>query len=198
MDAGSEFKTNAFNKHYANVKMYRKSVEIHNSTGIVEIRNRYIRDVLQKYFTSYHTLKWVDIIQKINNNINNTYNRTIKHAPIDVWNRIAKNEQESREAPTKYEIGDRVRLLIQSKDFEKKSTGIYSNQIYNITAIDGLGYRLDGIERKVFGWELKRIDTSDERVNITLRSSPKNISEQRANNKRTNTIARRLSKENLD
>ena len=42
MDAGSEFNNNAFNKHYANVKMYRKSPDIHNSTGIVERRNGYI------------------------------------------------------------------------------------------------------------------------------------------------------------
>src|SRR5690242_12507209 len=73
MDAGSEFNNNAFNSHYSNVKMYRKSPEIHNSTAIVERRNKYIRDVLQKYFTSYNILKWANIIQKINTNINNTY-----------------------------------------------------------------------------------------------------------------------------
>ena len=165
MDAGSEFNNNAFNKHYANVKMYRKSPHIHNSTGIVERRNGYIRDVLQKYFTSYHTLKWVDVLQKINNNINNTYNRTIKHPPVDVWNRHQKNEQEPRESPTKYEAGDRVRLLIQTKDFEKKSTGRYSNEIHNITFIDGLGYRLGGIERKVF--PLRRIRHPND-INISV------------------------------
>ena len=112
MDQGSEFNNNAFNQHYPNVKMYRKNPEIHNSTGIVERRNKYIRDVLQKYFTAYHTLKWVDLLQKINTNINNTYNRTINHAPVDVWDKKEKNEEEPREAPTKYEVGDRVRLLI--------------------------------------------------------------------------------------
>jgi hypothetical protein len=197
MDAGSEFNNNAFNSHYSDVKIYRKSPEIHNSTGIIERRNRYIRDVLQKYFTSYHTLKWVDIIQKINTNINGTYNRSIKHAPKDVWNRTEKNEQEIREAPTKYEVGDRVRLLIQSKDFEKKSTGRYSNEVYTITAIDGLGYRLDNIDRKVFPFELLKVDTSEEQVNVTTRSSPKNIEQQRTTNKKQNTINRRLAKENL-
>lgn len=90
-----------------------------------------------------------------------------------------------------------MRLLINHSDFQKKSTGRYSNEVYTIIDHNGLGYKLDTIERKVFPFELKKVDTTDERISVTTRSSPKNITEQKKNNKKQNTINRRLAKENL-
>jgi hypothetical protein len=191
MDYGREFDNNDFNKYYSIVTMYRKSPEIHNSTGIVERRNSYIRSVLQKYFTGHNTLKWINIIENINGNINNTINRTTQHTPVDIWNGIEKNDELVREPPTQYHVGDTVRLLQQPENFTKKSTGQYSNEIYTITSLDGLGYKLNGVSRKIFNFELKRVDISNDRRNILTRS---NVSTQelRKSNKRLNTIQRRL------
>jgi hypothetical protein len=54
-------------------------------------------------------------------------------------------------------------------------TGRYSNEIYTIIEKQGLGYILDGVEQKVFAFELKSVDASDERIAITTRNSPKTL-----------------------
>jgi hypothetical protein len=191
MDTGKEFDNSTFNKYYSTVKMFRKSPDIHNSTGIVERRNSYIRSVLQKYFTAYHTLKWIDTLQNINDNVNNTINRTTKHTPLDIWNGREKNDEVVRDPPTQYNVGDHVRLLQNQKNFSKNPTGLFSNEVYIIIEKDGLGYRLNSIDRKVFGWELKKVDVSNNRRNILTRSSL-SIQELRKNNKQQNTVNRRL------
>jgi hypothetical protein len=41
-----------------------------------------------------------------------------------------------------YGTGDRVRILIKQTDFQKKSVGRYSNEVYTIIEKQGLGYKL--------------------------------------------------------
>lgn len=210
MDKGTEFNNTAWNNHFSasagtsptqsgrsasSVKMYRKDPTIHTTTGLVERRNGFIRELLQKYFTSYNTLKWVDVIQRINENINTTKNRITKHSPQEIWTRKQSNDEIARPAPTQYEVGQRVRLLINHNIFNKKSTGRYSVIVHTIIKKQGLGYFLDGIKRKVFGWELLPVEITEHRTNLETRSSPRNILEQRTINNRTNRINKILQKE---
>ena len=188
MDQGKEFDNKQWNTHFDGVKMYRKSPLIHTTTGIVERRNGFIRNLLEKYFTAFNTLKWYNIIQHINDNINNTINRTIKHTPKSIWNQNEKNEQDIREPPTQFKVGDTVRILNKEVTFEKASTGNYSNSIYEISRVDGLGYHVLGHRsaEKLFAWQLQKVERVG-RIGIEYEvSSPKHIKQKRLVNKQNN------------
>lgn len=189
-----EFDNKAIKSHFLHCKFYFKDTNNHTLTGIVERRNGFIRSVLQKYLTANKTLKWIDVIQQINSNINKTVNRTIKHTPYEVWTKVHRNDQDARQPPTEFSVGDQVRLWLNKDTFEKKSTGLYSTGVYTVEERSGLGYYLEGYTRKVFGWELKRVDTIERKIRT---DEANNFPDVRKNNKRDNTIERRLIRENL-
>ncbi len=50
---------------------------------MVERFNRTIRDKLNQYFTGYDTHKWIDVIQNLVKNYNNTVHSSIKKTPVE-------------------------------------------------------------------------------------------------------------------
>ena len=156
-DRGTEFGNNQFKTHFKHTKIFYKDPEIFNSSlAIVDRMCLTLRNLLNRYFTAYKTKKYIDVLQKLTDNINNTINSTIKHTPNDIWNGKAINEQTIREVET-LKVGDRVRIRNSSGIFNKKHTSNFSTDIYTVDRIDGLGYRLDGKRRKYFISELLKI-----------------------------------------
>ena len=196
MDAGSEFDNLKFNRYFSSVKMYRKSPKIHTTTGIVEARNHFFRNIIQRYFTSRHTLNWLTDIQNINDNINNSINRTTKETPTDIWNGKSNNNEEIRQKPMQFQVGDAVRLRKKLNTFEKATAGLFSNTVYKISEIIGLGYHLQNYPEKVFNWQLQKINGMEHPVTVTTRAHPKDISMKRKLNKKANRVNRVLK--NLD
>ena len=86
-DKGSEWTKIEKNKEKYNYKMFFKEVDTHRGTGIVDRKIRFWRGLIEKYFTQNNTLNWNDVYQQINNNMNNTENKTTKQKPIDIWDK---------------------------------------------------------------------------------------------------------------
>ena len=186
MDKGVEF--NGIVKTMKPDRVFFKKPNTHTLTSIVERRNRTLRERLERYLTANGTLDWINVIQQLNNNINNSVNRSMKHTPSSIYQRKEKNDMDIREPPTELMIGQKVLILEPHKDIQKKSTGRYSSVVYTIAKKDGLGYRLNGKQGNFFNYQLLPINTSE---NTSIRDT----NELRRINKRNNTIKRRINQE---
>jgi hypothetical protein len=190
-DKGNEFSKIEKNKDKYNYKVFYKEPNTHRGSGIIDRRVRTFRELLEKYFTNKDTLNWIDVYQQINTNINETENRTTKEEPYNIWTEKETSKQIIRkDKPVdKFNIGDYVRVKNINGIFTKNSTGLFSNKIYKIKEISGLGFYVDGIKRKLFPVDVKRVDGDDK--------NNENIEKLRNNNKKNNTIKRRLNKEGI-
>jgi transposase InsO family protein len=69
-----------------------------NQTAIVERTNLRVRKILRQYFLSNNTFKWYNILDKVQDNLNNTYLQVIKSAPNEIW-RPDNNPLTNRDFP---------------------------------------------------------------------------------------------------
>ena len=191
-DKGSEFSKIEKNKDKYNYKMFYKEPNTHRGSGIVDRRVRWFRELLEKYFTQNNTLNWIDVYQQINNNMNNTENKTTKQKPIDIWDKKEKSKQviKTDKPVDTFKVGDYVRIRNDTKGFTKSSTGIFSEKVYRVKEINGLGIYVDGFKRKLFNADVIKVNAP--------RDNHENVAELRKQNKKNNTIKRRLQNEGLN
>ena len=93
--------------------------------SIVERFNRTLKTRLERYFTETKSHKWVDVLQQMTKNINNSVNRSTGFKPSEVTRNNAE-EIKARlysppdiQKPCSLKIGDRVRI-IKGKNFLEK------------------------------------------------------------------------------
>lgn len=170
-----------------------------NSMAMVERFNRTLRERIERYLTQRGDTKWVEALPKILKNYNNTKNGTTGYAPYKVGEeemRDIARKQAIRLAEyfrdvKKYEIGDKVRILLQKSLVEKKSGVRWSKEVYTITKNNGFSYTLDGLSGNYKPYQL--LTSSDEgRSERILRSTVS-----RDANKQEYKAGLRLRRENL-
>lgn len=143
-DRGTEF----INKR---VKDYLKSKGINAYTsqnqdikaGVVERAIRNFKGRLYKYFENKNTLKWIDVYQKIFDNINRSYCRVTKLRPIDVnttnqqdvWDRLFKSQPPSKASKAKFNVGDFVRIPYKRDTFSKGYQINYTDAIKKVVHV---------------------------------------------------------------
>ena len=93
--------------------------------SIVERFNRTLKSRLERYFTESKDHRWVDVLQQMTTNINNSINRSTGFKPSEVTEKNA-DEIKARlypppDNPKKctLKIGDRVRI-VKDKNFLQK------------------------------------------------------------------------------
>ena len=138
-DRGLEFEAREMKKFFDDneiIKHVIYSPGIH--AGVVERANRTIKDRLYRYFHKNKTHRWVDVIDKIVNNINNSVNRTTRMRPNDV---TYNNAQELHERiysgahtkfDPKFESGDIVRINKDKGAFGKGYHPNYTKELFVI------------------------------------------------------------------
>ena len=144
-DKGSEFNNSEFKKFCEenNIILDLFKSDSHK-LGIINRWHRTIKEKLVKYFDSFDTVRWIDIIDKIVYNYNHTKNRGIGYKPVEVNDFIEnmirqkkKLEGENiRENETEYKVGQYVRELNDKNIFDDKMKSKYSNEIYEITKVN--------------------------------------------------------------
>ena len=92
VDKGSEFYNNCFKKwlRYNDIEMH----SIHNEGKLV-VAERFVRTLknkIYKYVTSISKNVFIDKLDDIKNEYNNTYHRTIKMKPVDVEDNSSKKK----------------------------------------------------------------------------------------------------------
>ena len=171
LDKGKEYNNSLFKTHFKDAILFFKEPDIFNSgLAIVDRYCRTFRDIFKRYITAHATTRYISILQKITDNINNTENSTTKHTPNDIWNGIAVNEETQRDT-IKLQQGDTVRIRQNPVEFTKKITPRYSNEVFIIERLDGLGYRLSGKRKKYFVSELLKVESPETLDTVRTRRS---------------------------
>ena len=146
LDSGSEFTNNIVMKwfHDQNIKLYFVVGESHK-LGIINRFHRTLKEKLLKYFIATQQLTWIDVIDEIIKNYNNTKNRTTGFTPAFaskglVQSVIIKNAEyktfdiEENEPIKMDNLGEYCRIKIKKGIFDKSSIK-YSSEIYKIISI---------------------------------------------------------------
>jgi hypothetical protein len=165
VNCDNEFNTTLINNFWKkhNIRVFYSDPDEVNKNSIVERLNRTLRELLHQFrLASQGKRKWYKYLPDLVDNYNNNTHSTIKEKPIDVWNGKAKNRQIINVADyTPFDIGDKVRIRIIKKVFDKGSEINYSKDVYTIRDKTGNKYFLsddNGINlRKGYKpYELKR------------------------------------------
>ena len=129
-DKGSEF-YNAFFKIWLednDIVMYST-----NNEGKSVVAERFIRTLkskIYKYMTSISKNGYIDKLDDIVNEYNNTYHTTIKMKPIDVKdNTYINTDKETNDEDPKFKVGDRVGILKYKNIFAKGYTPNWSEEV---------------------------------------------------------------------
>ena len=141
-DLGSEFNNYIFKEfcqeHNITLDLFKSDS---HKLGIINRWHRTIKEKLSKYFDSYDTTKWIDIIDKIVYNYNHSVNRGIGFKPVDVNDfkenliRETKKAQGNKITYDDFKIDDYVRILNEKTSFDDKLKSKYSNELFQITKV---------------------------------------------------------------
>ncbi len=160
--------------------------------------------------TAYNTKKYIDILDKLVDNYNNTIHSTTKMKPNDVnktkENVISNNQLKNyidvkQEINNNFEIGDFIRILKKRKLFGKGDSEYYSKTLYEIIERNNNKFIIRSNNNKiheVLPFQMKKID-NDLYENPYLKNS--NIDNQKKIIKIDNQIKkhqRKINKEQLD
>ena len=144
-DSGSEFTSGAstewFRKH--DIKTYFWTGDSHR-LGIINRFHRTLKQKLLKYMIATDSTRWIDIMKKLIDNLNNTFNRGIGMTPAEATNPIMTSQiindainktVRIHKSEPSFEIGDLVRVLKKKSIFGKQETN-YSDQVLKIIKVN--------------------------------------------------------------
>ena len=94
---------------------------------------RMLKSKIYKYITSISKNVYIDKLDDIVNEYNNTYHTTIKMKPIDVKdNTYINTDKETNDKDPKVKVGDRVRISKCKNIFAKGYTSNWSEEVFVI------------------------------------------------------------------
>ena len=138
-DNGKEFYNNQVNDllEKNNIKLYStNNSEIKSS--VIERFNRTFKNIMYKKFTENNNTIFYNIIDKLVNEYNNKYHRTIKMTPVEASKKINENKIkqiynfEKTNKIAKFKIGDPVRISLNKNIFEKSYETNWTEEIFVI------------------------------------------------------------------
>ena len=196
-DQGTEF----FNKDLGSflkkhdIKLYFTNSEV--KASIVERFNRTIKEKMWRYFEYSNDYRYIDVLDDLIKNYNNSYHSSIKCAPNKVnlknqsqifFNLYGFNKNEDVE-PYKIDIdlkvGDHVRISKNKKIFDKGYTNNWRNEIFVVDTIlyrDPILFILKDlndeiIEGKFYKEEIQKIyinENKDYKIENIIKTRTKN------------------------
>ena len=131
VNPGSEFYNNDFKKWFKdnNIEMY----STHNEGKSVAAERfiRRLKNKIYKHMTAVSKNVYIDKLDDIVSEYNNTYHRTNKMKPVDVKNdSFAEYNEESNERDPKFKVGDHVRISKYKNIFAKGYIPNWSEKIF--------------------------------------------------------------------
>ena len=174
-DFGSEFINKDFKKlckendieiDYVNLNNHLID-HVGNRLGIVDSFIQKLRKLMNRYFDEYDTNKYIDVLDKLVNNINNTYNSGIKGIPnkpdkLLIEEIMTQKLFDALKHENKFNVGDHVRCVVKKEFGQKGAIPKWSKEIYTIKDIKGHSYVLDN--GKVYKYyQLSKINNIQEK-----------------------------------
>lgn len=140
-DQGNEFNTKHPSIFKTLVDKYGMLIYTLKGPHKAAIAERFIRTLksrIERHFTENKTFKWIDVLQKISEGINNTLNRSIGMTPnqvnfenrLEVFKTLYGND--NGEVRCKFNIDDQVRIPLEKNIFDKGYTPNWSKEIFTV------------------------------------------------------------------
>lgn len=138
-DKGGEFVNRHFKKLLLDrdVEEFIQSQNEDTKCSIVERLNRTLKTRLWRYFTDKGTYRWTDVIQRLTDNYNNSYHRSIDCKPIDVtrsnqfeiWQKLYPDENKTKRIVGP-KVGDYIRISKFKRIFEKGYLPNWTEEVF--------------------------------------------------------------------
>jgi transposase InsO family protein len=177
-DLGSEFKSHSiarwFKKHKVGHRMVDKTYH-YLANSLVERFNGTIKTKIRRYLTAYRTKKWIDHLDDLVSNYNNSNHTHLNTTPLAVasdpvlqlYNRLKTlGKNNNLKADPKYignklNAGSTVRIRKPTDEVFAKASNTYSKKTHKVIGIvkQGTMVRVKGIDRLLRPWELGHIKT---------------------------------------
>ena len=112
VDKGSEFYKNSFKKWLKDNDIEMYSIHNEGKSVVAERFIRTLKNKIYKYMTAISKNVYIDKLDDIVNEYNNTYHKTIKIKPVDVkYNTYIHFKKEVNDKDPKFKVGDHVRIF---------------------------------------------------------------------------------------
>ena len=103
---------------------------------VAERFSRTLKSKIYKYMTSISKNVYIDKLDDIINEYNDTYHTTIKMKPIDVkYNTYINTDKEINNKDPKFKVGDRVSISKYKNTFAKGYTPNWSEEVFVIKKV---------------------------------------------------------------
>ena len=125
VDKGNEFYNNSFKKWLKDIDTELYSIHNEGKSVAAERCIRILKTKIYKYMTSVSKNVYIDKLDDIVDEYNNTYHRTIKMKPVDVKDNTyidsteLHSEKKVNDKDPKFKVGDRVRISKYKNIFAK-------------------------------------------------------------------------------
>jgi len=141
-DKGTEFINKHTQKLFKDNNIHWFTTEnIEIKASVVERLNRTLKTKMWKYFTANNTRRWIDVIDKLIYNYNNSYHRSIKMTPVE-GSRIENQEQTNnrcvkmtKRSIASFHVGDKVRISKYKGPFKKGYLPNFTEEIFKISEV---------------------------------------------------------------
>ena len=166
MGKGSEFYNNYFKKWLKDndIEMY----SLHNK-GKSVAAERFIRTLktkIYKYMTSVSKNMYINKLDDIMGEYNNTYHQTIKMKPIDVKdNTYLDSKKEVNNKDPKFKVGHHIRISKYKNIFAKGYAPNWSEEVFVVSKIKNTGHMLLMIStvRKLLEHVIKKLQKTNQK-----------------------------------
>lgn len=182
VDQGKEFYNKNLDDWLKKLDINRYSTFGEHKSAVVERFNRSIKEKMWKRFTAENTRNWIDMIDDLIAEYNNTKHSTVKMTPIEASKKeneafiINSRKYRNLETNRKFEVGDRVRISRIKGVFEKGFLPNWSEAVYKISKVqytspitykltDSLGEEIEG---GFYAEELQKTNQENYRIEKVL------------------------------
>ena len=136
VDKGSEFYNASFKKWLQDNDIVMYSTNNEGKSVVAERFIRMLKSKIYKHMTSIPKNVYIDKLNDIVDEYNNTYHTTIKMKPIDVKdNTYINTDKEINNKDPKFKVGDRVRISKYKNIFAKGYTPNWSEEVFVIKKV---------------------------------------------------------------
>lgn len=196
-DSGKEWINRSFKNLMKenNIEFYPVDPNDHNALGIINSFSRTIRLLINNYNTANNTNTFINSLQDLIYNYNHSVHSTIKSTPANPDIEGIKNINlhrylEAKQQEQKFEIGDKVRYIINRSAFEKGTNPRWSKQIHTVKNTNSHSYILDN-DKKYKYYHLQLIKNVEGLEKERIQQTTEQIKKER-------TVKRRLNQEGVN
>ena len=136
VDHGSEFYNKTFKEWLKKNDIHMYSTENEGKAVVVERFNRTLKSRMWKHFTARSTKVYIDVLQKLVDNYNNSKHHTIGMTPMEasLGKPIEQLYEPIADEPV-FQVGDKVRITVEKRMFAKGYTLNWTEEVFVIRKV---------------------------------------------------------------